>query len=139
MKEYRNADVKYNNGNGALLCNRCSVIISYGFEHVDDYHFCKECYEEQRMQYLQDLLDSDEVKYALGTIADYAISKDLLRARDRMVNDYERAMAGIVTNVFVMGDAKKDAKKLKKYIKAYDLILDMYTVNHTFYDFNHED
>ena len=44
MKEYRNADVKYNNGNGALLCNRCSVIISYGFEHVDDYHFCKECF-----------------------------------------------------------------------------------------------
>jgi hypothetical protein len=44
VKEYRNADVKYNNGNGALLCNRCSVIIAYGFEHVDDYHFCKECF-----------------------------------------------------------------------------------------------
>jgi hypothetical protein len=98
-----------------------------------------ERHEEQRMHYLQDLLDSDEFKYALGTIADYAISKDLLRARDRMVDDYERAVAGIVTNVFVMGDAKKDAKKLKKYIKAYDLILDMYTVNHIFYDFNHED
>ena len=85
---------------------------------------------------LQDLLDSDEFEYALGTIADYAISKDLLRARDRMADDYERAVAGMVTNVFVMGNAKKDAKKLKKYIKAYDLILDMYTVNHTFYDFN---
>ena len=96
-------------------------------------------HKEQRMHYLQDLLDSDEFEYALGTIADYVISKDLLRARDRMVDDYERAMAGIVTNVFVMGDAKKDAKKLKKYIKAYDLILDMYTVNHIFYDFNHED
>ena len=93
-------------------------------------------HKEQRMHYLQDLLDSDEFKYALGTIADYAISKDLLRARDRMADDYERAMAGIVTNVFVMGDAKKDAKKLKKYIKAYDLILDMYTVKHIFYDFN---
>lgn len=44
MKEYRNADVRYNNGNGALLCNRCSVILAYGFEHVDDYHFCKECF-----------------------------------------------------------------------------------------------
>jgi hypothetical protein len=96
-------------------------------------------HKEQRMHYLQDLLDSDELKYALGTIADYAIAKDLLRARDRMADDYERAVAGIVTNVFVMGDAKKDAKKLKKYIKAYDLILDMYTVNHIFYDFNHED
>jgi hypothetical protein len=98
-----------------------------------------ERHKEQRMHYLQDLIDSDEFEYALGTITDYAISKDLLRARDRMVDDYERAMVGIGTDVFVMGDPKKDAKRMKKYIKAYDLVLDMYTVNHTFYDFNHED
>lgn len=35
--------IKFNNGNGALLCNGCSIIIDYGFKHEDRLHFCKEC------------------------------------------------------------------------------------------------
>lgn len=40
---YKLADVRFNNGNGALLCNCCSIIIDYGFEHDDEFHFCEKC------------------------------------------------------------------------------------------------
>lgn len=42
-KPYKLADVKFNSGDGALLCNRCSIIIEYGFDHEDKFHFCEEC------------------------------------------------------------------------------------------------
>ena len=93
-------------------------------------------YKEKYMNYLQNLIDSDEFESALGTLIDYAMAKELLESRDRMIADYELAIEGYIRNIFVMGDPKKDAKKMKKYIKAYDLLIDMYTVNHTFYDFN---
>ena len=35
--------VKFINGNGALLCNGCHVIIAYGFDHEDKEHYCSEC------------------------------------------------------------------------------------------------
>jgi hypothetical protein len=98
-----------------------------------------ERYKEKYMNYLQDLIDSDEFESALGTLIDYAMAKELLESRDRMIADYELAIEGYIRNIFVMSDPKKDAKKMKKYIKAYDLLIDMYTVNHTFYDFNNED
>ena len=37
------ADIRYNNGMGALVCNRCFLILEYGFEHEDKFHFCSEC------------------------------------------------------------------------------------------------
>lgn len=37
------ADIRFNSGVGALLCNRCSIIIAYGFVHEDKYHFCEAC------------------------------------------------------------------------------------------------
>ena len=37
------AIIKYNNGNGALLCNTCHDIIRYGFNHVDTIHYCDKC------------------------------------------------------------------------------------------------
>lgn len=43
MKRYQLSEVKYNNGNGALLCNLCGVIIKYGFNHEDKLHFCEKC------------------------------------------------------------------------------------------------
>jgi len=43
MKPYKHADVRFNNGNGALLCNNCSVIIAYGHEHEDREHYCTMC------------------------------------------------------------------------------------------------
>ena len=39
----RIAIVKYNNGNGALLCNYCHDIIAYGFDHEDRKHVCDGC------------------------------------------------------------------------------------------------
>lgn len=47
---------KFNNGNGATLCHKCSVIISVGL--TDDL-YCKEC----RKKILQDMMNEDE---ALG-------------------------------------------------------------------------
>ena len=40
---YKHAIVKFNNGNGALLCNRCGVIVANGFRHEDRKHYCSEC------------------------------------------------------------------------------------------------
>ena len=39
----KHAIVKYNNGNGALLCNSGHVILRYGFDHVDAIHYCDKC------------------------------------------------------------------------------------------------
>ena len=39
----RIAIVKYNNGNGALLCNWCYEIIAYGLNHVDRVYVCDKC------------------------------------------------------------------------------------------------
>ena len=38
------AEIKYNNGNGACLCNGCSIILSYGFHHEDVERYCETCY-----------------------------------------------------------------------------------------------
>ena len=43
MTKYKNAQVKFNGGRGALLCNGCSVILAYGFKHKDLEHYCKDC------------------------------------------------------------------------------------------------
>ena len=43
MKVYKRAIVKFNNGNGALLCNRCGIIMAIGFEHEDVEHLCDNC------------------------------------------------------------------------------------------------
>ena len=41
---YQIAIFKFNNGNGALLCNRCDVIIDVGnHEREDKLHFCEKC------------------------------------------------------------------------------------------------
>lgn len=50
------ADVRFNNGNGALLCNRCRIIIAYGFDHEDEFHFCEECEPHKREWCLDELV-----------------------------------------------------------------------------------
>ena len=40
---YEHAEVKFNNGDGALLCNGCRVIIAYGHDHEDKEHYCEKC------------------------------------------------------------------------------------------------
>jgi len=37
------ADVKWNNGEGALLCNGCGVVLATGFDHEDREHYCSLC------------------------------------------------------------------------------------------------
>ena len=39
----KHAIVKYNNGNGALLCNTCHALIAFGFDHVDRIYTCDGC------------------------------------------------------------------------------------------------
>jgi len=43
--EERKAIIKLNGGRGALLCNGCSIILSYGMDHDTKIeHYCGECY-----------------------------------------------------------------------------------------------
>ena len=46
MTTYLNADVRFNGGAGALLCNVCRVILAEGFDHEDVEHLCESCYKE---------------------------------------------------------------------------------------------
>ena len=41
--KYKVAQVKFNGGRGALLCDGCDVIIAYGTEHEDRKHYCTMC------------------------------------------------------------------------------------------------
>lgn len=43
VKTPKNAIVKFNNGSGALLCNKCRIVIAYGFNHEDIIHHCDFC------------------------------------------------------------------------------------------------
>jgi hypothetical protein len=43
FKDYHRAIFKFNGGRGALLCNRCRVIVREGTEHEDVEHYCDEC------------------------------------------------------------------------------------------------
>jgi hypothetical protein len=43
MTKYKKAVVKFNSGRGALLCNKCSVIIATGVKHEDKIHLCEDC------------------------------------------------------------------------------------------------
>lgn len=44
MQEVK-AIIKLNGGRGALLCNGCNVILSYGMDHnTKTEHYCGECY-----------------------------------------------------------------------------------------------
>lgn len=47
---------KFNNGNGATLCNQCSVIISVGL--TDDL-YCEEC-KDHRRKLLIEIMKEDE-------------------------------------------------------------------------------
>lgn len=46
-KPYEFAVVKFNGGSGALLCNKCNVIIAHGLDHEDKYHYCDKCTYKQ--------------------------------------------------------------------------------------------
>ena len=59
MSKYKVAQVKFNGGRGALICDGCSAIIAYGFEHEDRKHYCpmcmsSKCTTEQEMKVIDD-------------------------------------------------------------------------------------
>ena len=41
------AKIKFNGGVGALLCNKCDVIIATGTKHEDREHYCMKCMMEE--------------------------------------------------------------------------------------------
>ena len=46
---YKLAEVKFNNGNGTVLCNVCSIMLTDSCnvsEQIDCYHLCEDCYNE---------------------------------------------------------------------------------------------
>ena len=51
---YNEAQVKFNGGTGALLCNSCGVIIDYGFDHEDVKHYCSKCEDKVKAQGVSD-------------------------------------------------------------------------------------
>lgn len=60
MKRYELADVRFNNGRGALLCNECKTIIAEGWEHEDKVHLCQTCLlntERKAVKTMIDILD----------------------------------------------------------------------------------
>jgi hypothetical protein len=68
MTGYTLADVRFNNGNGALLCNRCQIIVDYGFEHEDRLHYCDKCLKtiaDWPLHYAEDI----KTKLALDELA----------------------------------------------------------------------
>jgi hypothetical protein len=40
IHDYKKAIVKFNNGLGALLCNKCSKEMKRGFDHEDKEYYC---------------------------------------------------------------------------------------------------
>ena len=45
---FKKADVRFNGGHGALLCNNCRIILKYGLDHEDKIHYCDSCKEGLR-------------------------------------------------------------------------------------------
>jgi hypothetical protein len=50
---YKIAEVKFNGGNGTVLCNVCHIMLTDACdtrEQIDCYHLCEECYEEMNAE-----------------------------------------------------------------------------------------
>jgi hypothetical protein len=51
ITEYLIAKVRFNNANGALLCNTCEKVICAGFDHEDRAYYCSvECEPKTSLQ-----------------------------------------------------------------------------------------
>lgn len=47
---HNHAEVKFNNGVGACLCNGCGLILSYGLDHYDIERYCKDCFDAHLLE-----------------------------------------------------------------------------------------
>ena len=60
IRVYKRAILKFNNGNGALLCNQCRTIVAEGYEHTDVEHYCNDCRGRRAISAGE--LDDEEIK-----------------------------------------------------------------------------
>ena len=77
--KYEKAAVKFNNGRGACLCNRCGYILSYGTEHTDVERYCGDCYQElvDALFNIAKMRPHKESVLEIKQIARSALDKDL--------------------------------------------------------------
>jgi len=72
---YNKAEVKFNNGRGACLCNGCSYILSYGTDHSDMERYCADCYNKlaDAMREIAAYSDNDVDPFKMRKIAREAL------------------------------------------------------------------
>lgn len=81
-------------------------------------------------------INDDSLNGAVLDVVDSLTVHGLKQAREGMINDYENAKAGYSNNVFVVGDAEADALEIRRRVEAFDLILDYFTLDHVYYEFD---
>ena len=81
-------------------------------------------------------INDDTLSGAVLDVVDSLTVHGLKQAREGMINEYENAKAGHSNNVFVVGDDEADAFEIRRRIEAFDLILDYFSINHVYYEFD---
>ena len=84
-------------------------------------------------------INDDTLSGAVLDVVDSLTVHTMKQSREGMINEYENAKAGHSNNVFVVDDAEADALEIRRYIEAFDLILDYFSLNHEAYEFKDED
>lgn len=60
MSKYKIADVRFNNGNGTVLCNVCRIMLTdscKASEQIDCAHLCEGCYNDLNAENFSKLYD----------------------------------------------------------------------------------
>jgi len=83
-------------------------------------------------------IDDDSLNGAVLDVVDSLTVHGLKQARDGLINDYQNAKDGNMYNIFVVGDAEADALEIRRRVEAFDLVLDYFTVDHVYYDFEED-
>ena len=83
-------------------------------------------------------IDDDSLNGAVLDVVDSLTVHGLKQAREGLINDYQNAKDGNMYNIFVVGDAEADALEIRRRIEAFDLILDYFTIDHVYYDFEED-
>jgi hypothetical protein len=83
-------------------------------------------------------IDSGDFNETVLDLLDSVTAYNLKQAREGLIHNYESAKKGKGVYVFVVGDHEADAAKIRKYIEAFDLIIDYYSINYEPYDFGED-
>ena len=82
--------------------------------------------------------DSEDLNGTVLDLVDTLTVHGLKQAREGLIHNYESAKKGKGVYVFVVGDHEADAAEIRKYIEAFDLIIDYYSINYEPYDFGED-